>query len=112
MYAKRYSEENKRKRESLDLSEYIYNSRTETVVITAVEKKDGKHHQYSLLTGSLGFFISHPSRLLLTLHSHLVRHCVFISFFWCVVHLLNIPVSRAIPSSLVFDNLNFNHSIV
>ncbi len=32
-------------RESLDSSECICYSRTETVVVTAVEKKEGKHQQ-------------------------------------------------------------------
>jgi hypothetical protein len=98
----RTKQEGERERESLDLSECICYSRTETVVLTAVEKKRRKTPSVELANRKSPFFLFLiPSSAGYSLFSFGSTRLHL--FFWCAIHLLNIPVSRTIPSSLFFS---------
>ncbi len=120
MYVKRYSEQKQEReretdrqteREPFDLSECICYNRTETVVVTVVGKRR-KTLTAELADRKFPFFLFLIPLITAVWSLFSFGSAPIFISLWYVVHLLNIPVSRTIPSSFSLDNINFNRSIV
>jgi hypothetical protein len=97
MYVNRYSEqkqERDRQREPFDLSEYICYNRIETVV-----GKRRKTLTAELADRKFPFFLFLIPLIIAAWFLFSFGSAPIFICLWYVVHLLNIPVSRTIPSS-------------